>query len=147
MVPEQAYETPVFDTITATVETSTSEGFLTKLSSLFSFDNFVNKLDLTRERCIEIALYCSIGFVIGFLCKKYNFYLFLFVVSVLIIVGLNYFDFITFTVHVDKINSFIGYQLVPSDTTFFTSCLHWIKEHIHASISFMVGFILGILVA
>lgn len=142
MTPEQAYEPSTLDTVTTTTETAPSGD-----STMGSFDSFFKKLNLSRERWIEIALYTGIGFLVGYLCKRYSYYIFLLVLMIAVIAGLQMLEVISLSVHVDKINEYLGMQLFPQDTDGVTFYLGWAKEHMYAAMSLIVGFGIGVWIA
>ena len=121
-----------------------SNGLLDKLKVWFNWEAISKKLHLSQNKLIEIALYLGIGFLAGFLLRKYaQFVAFL----VLVLVGLillQQMDLINIVMHWDKIESFFGIQKVAASTDTFSTILSWIKLNLSIVVSFIVGFLFGI---
>lgn len=119
-------------------------GLLDKLKVWFNWDAISKKLHLSQNKLIEIALYLGIGFLTGFLLRKYaQFVAFL----VLILVGLillQQMELINITMHWDKIENFFGIQKVVASTDTLSTIWSWIKLNLAIVVSFIVGFLFGI---
>lgn len=132
------------DTVATSIDTQTTQGFFQKTFNGFSFDSFLGKIGLSRDNLAETALYCGGGFVLGFFFKKYNHY---FVVMALFGVALlvaHYFNIISLTINTETIKSLLGCPTLPLDGSLFSCLMQWIKEHVRASVSFVIGFIIGV---
>ena len=105
----------------------------------------MKKLNLTQEKLIDMALYLGIGFLVGFLIKKYDKFIF---VAVLLIVGLilaQQAGLVSITVYWYKIQEFLGARpLEPIEGSFFSAYWEWAKANVILVASFSVGFLVGL---
>ena len=93
---------------------------------------------------VDIGIYGAIGFIVGFLLKKYSEY---FIAMLLVIVGavvLQQFDYISVSINMPKIHSMLGLQAasVPGDK-YGLLLLEWVKANVAGSASLVVGFLIG----
>lgn len=135
---------PAVDTVATNIDAENTQGFFQKTFNGFSFDSFLGKIGLSRDNLVETALYCGGGFLLGFLFKKYNHY---FVVMALFIGALlvaHYFNIISLTVNAETIKSLLGCPTLPLDGSLVSCLMQLVKEHVRASVSFVIGFIIGV---
>lgn len=108
---------------------------------------FFEQIQNSRSALIEIALYGGVGFLSGFLLKKYSTYVALLVLFTVGLLILQQFEFIAITVHWTTIQNFFGLQLVttqPHDNQFFTIVWNWTRSNMIPVVSYIVGFLFGI---
>ena len=112
------------------------------LKQKLNVDGIIEKMNLSRDRLIEMGIYLAIGFLAGFLFKKYARYLFIVVLTVAVIAFLHHFEFIKVTIFWDKIQ---GLQPVPVPVgaDMWTELWQWIKANFAVVLSFVAGFFVG----
>ena len=124
---------------------ATTIGWFEALKEKIRYD----KWPINRERLSEIALYVSVGFVVGFLFKKLNHYVWALVVAGLVIAGLAHLGLITFTVNWAHVDAFLGTQSVMAQANgnIGTVLWIWLQANAIVVISFLVGFWFGTSIA
>ncbi|NRB21149.1 hypothetical protein HRU45_00205 [Candidatus Dependentiae bacterium] len=122
----------------------TSSGLLDKLKAWFNWEAISKKLHLSRTKLIEIGLYLGIGFLAGFLLRKYAQFVAFLVLILVGLVVLQQLDLINITMHWDKIENVFGVQKVAVSADTFSTILSWIKLNLTIVVSFVVGFLFGI---
>jgi uncharacterized membrane protein (Fun14 family) len=132
------------DTVTTSIDTENSDGFFKKMFHDFSFDSFLEKLNLSRENLLEIALYFGSGFLLGFFFKKYHHYVIAMIFFIVALYIADYCTIISVTINTDNIKALLGCSTMPADATLFSCLMHMIQERVRASVSFISGFIIGI---
>jgi uncharacterized membrane protein (Fun14 family) len=110
-----------------------------KSASLF------DKIRDSKESIIDVALYAGLGFLLGYLVKRFSSYLIMIAIFIVIIVALQQFEVIFVAVNWAKIQSALGMQPVATaDASFLSSCWEWMKANVLISVSFIIGFLLGL---
>ena len=118
------------------------KGWFETFKEKLNIDGLLEKMKLDRSKLIEIGLYLGIGFLAGFLFKKYAKYLFVVIVTVVAILLLQQFGFIKCIIHWNKIQ---GLQpvAVPMGASVWSVYWEWFKVHFVVVLSFSVGFFVG----
>ncbi len=105
----------------------------------------MEKLHMSKERAIEIALYGGIGFLFGFLFKKCSTYLFIFALCIVGLIALHQFELITVVVNWGKLYQVFGIQQVTvTEGNALTLVWEWIKANMVITLSLAVGFLGGL---
>lgn len=100
------------------------------------------KFDLSVHNLVEIFAYAAVGFITGFLLKKYGRFLILFfLIAVLSLWGLNYLNIIT--IDIVKIKTLLGISEFSTVDSIWKTYSFWVKEHIIATITILIGFLIG----
>jgi len=120
-------------------------GLIESLKNAMQPEVIANRIGMDKNVLIDIALYGAIGFIVGFLLKKYSEY---FIALVLLIVGvvvLQQFDYVSFSINIPKIHQMLGLQSVPMvGDKYGVLLLEWMKANIAGSASLVVGFLIGL---
>lgn len=115
------------------------------LKSAIQPENIANKLGIDKNTLIDIGIYGAIGFIIGFLLKKYSEY---FIALVLILFGvavLQHFDYVSVSFNMQKIHEILGLQPgVAFNDGYSALAYEWIKSNVGAVASFVVSFLIGL---
>lgn len=124
---------------------TTAAGWLDTLKEKVQYE----KWSVSREKLSEIALYVSVGFVIGFLLKKLHYYVWALVVAGLAIAGLHYLGLITVVINWANVDAFLGTHSVATQLNgnFGTALWAWVQANVTAVVSFSAGFWLGLQIA
>lgn len=119
-----------------------NEGFFAKVSA--KVNEFLAKINLSKDRILDVLIYGGIGFLSGFLFKKFSRYVIVVLLTLGGIFALNYLGIIQIFVDWDKMNSFLGIQQVAvPNGNMFSLLFEWVKVNVLITISFVVGFLLG----
>lgn len=108
-------------------------------------EKIVKKFDLTKDKALQLAIYLGIGFLVGFLLKRYSRIVVTVIVVLLTLLTLEYFHIIDLTVHWGKVRDLIGMRPLPAvNGTVFTALWESAKDNLAQVISFSVGFLAGL---
>lgn len=123
-----------------------SDGILDTIKDNLATDTLVEKIKGSKDKIFEAGLYGGIGFISGFLLKKYSSFI---GVCVLVIIGLfvlQHFGVINVLINWDKVNEVFGIQAVQnvSADNIMTTIWEWVKVNTLISISYTVGFLIGL---
>ena len=120
-------------------------GWFETIKKALNIDNLMKKLDMSRDKLINIGLYLAAGFLVGFLLKKYSRYVFTVVLCVAALVVLHYANIITVTLNWQRLQEFgIGQISATMDATLLNVYWEWVKLHVAVVLSFSVGFLIGV---
>ncbi len=137
-------ETQVSAVIPPAPQTSLVESFKNAIQP----ETIANKLGMDKNMLIDIGIFGSIGFILGFLLKKYSEY---FIALVLLIIGLmvlQHFDYLAISLNTQKIHDMMGLHSVPTVGVGYGSLLsEWVRSNIASTVSFTVGLLIGLKVA
>lgn len=124
---------------------ATATGWLDTLKEKVKYD----KWPVNRERLSEIALYVSVGFVVGFVVKKLSHYIWALVVAGLVIAGLSYLGLISIAINWANVDAFLGTQSVAAQASgnVGAALWAWVQANATVVISFAVGFWFGTSIA
>lgn len=114
-----------------------------RLKQSFSFEKVMEALHVNKYTLINIALFATIGFFIGFFWKRYANYiiaLFLFIGALIILQQL---DFFYIEINWNKIQECCGVVPVESHTDIFNAIFSWAKINLIILLSFLIGFSFG----
>jgi uncharacterized membrane protein (Fun14 family) len=119
---------------------------LDTVKETLSPNTLMEKIKSSKDRLLEIAIYGGIGFISGFLLKKYSTYV---GVCILLLIGLgvlHHLGVINIMISWDKVNDFFGIQAVQdmSADNILTSLWEWMKVNMVISISYIVGLFIGL---
>lgn len=123
-----------------------SDGIIDTIKDNLAPDTLVEKIKGSKDNLLEIGLYGGIGFISGFLLKKYSAFI---GICVLIIIGLGvlqHFGIINVLINWDKVNDVFGIQAVHnvSADNIMGTIWEWIRVNTLISISYIVGFLIGL---
>lgn len=118
-------------------------GWFETFKQKMQIDTLMDKLNLSKDKLIEMGIWLGIGFLAGFLFKKYAQYLAIVVLTLVALAVLQQFEFITVGINWAK---FQGLQPVPvsEGANLLTVYWEWVKANFAVVLSFSVGFFVGL---
>jgi len=120
-------------------------GWFDTLKDRLNLDGLMQKLKLSKDKLIEIGIYLGIGFLTGFLIRRFSKYIIVFLLFIAGIVVLHQLNVIKIVVDWDKFQEVFGIQVVqPAEGGLFATYWSWIKTNFLVVISFLIGFSVGL---
>ena len=111
-------------------------------------ETIAQRLGIDKNTLIDIGIYGAIGFIVGFLLKKYSEYFIAFVLFVVGIVVLRQLGYISIELNAAKIHEMLGLSPVfITNDGYSTLMLEWLKSNIPAAASLIIGFLIGLKIA
>jgi hypothetical protein len=105
-------------------------------------DSLGSRIDLSRARIVEVAVFLAIGFLAGVLWKKYSQY---------VVVGLIFIGMLIILQHLEIINVFINWRTIEETVgldsslgDFSTAFWAWARIHFLALLAFVIGVSIGV---
>lgn len=103
------------------------------------------KIKDSKDTLFDIALYGGLGFLVGYLVKKFSGYLIMLAIFIVVILALQQFELLFVSVNWAKIQSAVGIQpAVTPDASMLGMVWEWMKVNVLISVSFIIGFLLGL---
>jgi uncharacterized membrane protein (Fun14 family) len=124
--------------------TNIGTGLIDSLKNAMQPDVIAQKIGMDKNMLVDISLYGAIGFIVGFLLKKYSEY---FISMALLIVGivvLQQLDYVSFSLNMPKIHELFGIQTSVVVDGYGKLLWESIKANVAGSTSFVVGFLIGL---
>lgn len=129
----------------ATMGQTNNVGVIETIKGSLQPEAIANKFGIDKNLLIDVGVYGAIGFIIGFLLKKYSEYFISLVLLVVGLVVLQQFDYISLSINNVKIQSTLGLEGMPMVGSTYASLLwDWISTHVVSASSLGVGFLIGL---
>lgn len=120
-------------------------GMVDSIKNFIEPENIAHTIGVQKNTLVEVGLYSAIGFLTGFLIKKYSEYFIAFVFLVVALVILQQFDYIAISLNNAKIHDFFGIQHSPlMGDKYATLLLEWMKANSIGAASFIISFLIGL---
>lgn len=106
----------------------------------------IEKFHTYKGNAFEVAVYAGMGFIIGFLCKKYLKYLLLIILCIVALIVLDQFDLVHTNINWQKMQELFNIQSTDQVFTHqtFGSYVQWVKTNLVIVVSGLIGFLLGL---
>jgi len=108
-------------------------------------DTLHSKLDLSRGRLVEIAVFLAIGFLLGILWKKYSQYVAAALVFVVVLVVLQHLEIINIFINWQAVQEMCGFDTTQADLS--TMLWAWCKCHFLSLLALGIGISVGMKVS
>ncbi len=118
--------------------------FLERMKHYLNPKNLMETISSSKDKIIEMGMYLGIGFLAGFLLKKYSKYVLILLLCVAALVILQQFEVLTVVFNTAKIQQVFGIKTSTIDADLFSVYWHWIKLNFSIVLSFSIGFLLGL---
>lgn len=120
--------------------------FLESIKSFLKPDNLLAKFHEWKHTLLDWGIYAGVGFVVGFLLKKYLKYILLLVLFVVALVLLEQFEIIKTNINWEKMQELFGIKSVSEafDPRLMKSYLDWVKLNFALVLCASIGFICGL---
>ncbi len=121
---------------------SASLSWIENLKQTLNPTELLEKIKASKATILDVFLYLGIGFIIGFLLKRYGQYIVVFAIALFVLTHLN---IMQVNVNWDNIQNFLGlHQIGNVEGNVFTVFWQWVKLNAIVVLSFCVGFTFGI---
>ena len=118
--------------------------FLERMKHYLNPKNMMETISTSKDKIVEMGMYLGIGFLAGFLLKKYSKYIIILLLCVAALVVLQQFEILTVVFNTTKIQEVFGIKTSTMDADLFSVYWHWIKLNFSIVLSFSIGFLLGL---
>src|SRR5438132_14071155 len=121
--------------------------FIDSLKNAMQPETIANKIGMNKDTLVDMSLYGAIGFILGFLIKKYSEYFIAFLLLGIGLFVLQQFDYISLSINTSKIQELFGLEPMVINDNYGMLIFEWMRANVAGSVSLIVGFLIGIKVA
>ena len=118
--------------------------FLARMKHYLNPKQLMQTISSSKDKIMEMGLYLGIGFLAGFLLKKYSKYVLIVLLCIAGLVVLQQFEIVTVLFNTVKIQEVFGIRSSSLDADLFSVYWHWIKINFPIVLSFSIGFLVGL---
>lgn len=118
--------------------------FLARVKYHLNPTNLMQSIKGSKNLLIEVGMYLGIGFLVGFLLKKYSKYVLVALLCIAGLVVLQQFDFVTIAFNTAKIQEVFAVRSSSLQADLFSMYWDWIKINFSIVLSFSIGFLIGL---
>lgn len=123
--------------------TTIEMGWFERLKTALHFDDLMEKLDLSWYKLLDMALFLGIGFLIGFLWKRYANYVIALLFFCALLFVLSQLNILSITFNWVKIQQCCGVEPAVPDSDLVALLWNWMKNNILILFSFIIGLCFG----
>ena len=122
-----------------------SPGLVDSFKNNFSVDGIINYIVQSKELIIEVGLYGLLGFVVGYLLKRYSGFIVTLALVAVVLVVLNQFQLVAIVFNWNKLYEYLGVQpaLVSTDNLLVVGT-EWARTNVVVVASAAIGFLIGL---
>lgn len=118
-------------------------GWFDKLKHSLQLDAIAQKLNFSKHKLFDMALFLGIGFLIGFLWKRYANYFIAALIFVAVLFVVHQLDLVSVNLNWIKIQECCGIEPASQDADMLAMAWSWIKANVLIIFSFVIGFCFG----
>ncbi len=118
-------------------------GWFDRLKNSLQLDKIAEKLNFSKHKILDMALFFGIGFLAGFLWKRYANYFIAALSFIGVLIIFNQLELINLNINWIKIQECCGVEPAQADTDVFAMLWSWAKNNILIIFSFIIGFCFG----
>lgn len=118
-------------------------GLLDKIKDTLNPNKLAQRFD--KDTLMEMGMYLGVGFLSGFLLKKYFNYVLVFALGIAGILGLQHLGVISIGIDWMRMQEVFGIkQAAALDSSLLASYWDWIRLNVRLVVSFCSGFLIGL---
>lgn len=107
--------------------------------------NIMEKIKTSQDSLLHYGITLGVGFLVGFLLKKFSSYVAVVIAGCLLIIILSHFGIMNVAIDWQKIQSFVGLEVGQlSDQNVFEMLWEWIRLNVTMTLCALVGFFIGL---
>jgi hypothetical protein len=118
-------------------------GWFDRLKNSLQLDTIAEKLNLSKYRLLDMALFLGIGFLLGFLWKRYANYFIAMLIFVAVLIIFNQLDLVNLRINWIRLQECCGVQPAVEDADILAMLWGWAKMNVMIIFSFIIGFCFG----
>lgn len=124
-------------------------GVFERIKETLNPDSLAQRFNLTKSRLLEMGLYLLVGFIVGFLLKKYSRFVFATAIIIILLIVLHQLNILTLSINWAQVRETLGIQTSSAtpDASWLNIYWEWVKANVALVLSFSVGFLVGLRLA
>jgi len=121
------------------------KGWFDTFKEKFNLDGLTEKVKTSKDKIIEVGIYLGLGFLVGFLLRRFSKFLIVLLLFIAAIILLDQFDIIKVAVNWNKVQEVFGIRVVQTvDGSLLSTYWAWVKTNFLVVFSFLIGFAIGL---
>lgn len=118
---------------------------LESIKDSLQIDKISEHVRQSKDSLLDVGLYACIGFLVGYLLKRYSTFIMFLVLFTAGIIALQQVDMLFISVNWDKVYELVGIQPVLVTSEGMAAIVwDWIQLNVLIVASFIVGFLIGL---
>lgn len=126
------------------MESPVANGFLDSMKEKLDLNSLVQKIKDSKETIIAVGVYLALGFLAGFLIRRFSRILVWLILFVVALAVLQYAGYVSVDVHLAKIQEMLGIHDVVTQDSLASHGIEMVKNNIPTTIAAVIGFLLGL---
>jgi hypothetical protein len=118
-------------------------GWFDRLKNSLQLDKLAQTLNLSKYKLLDMGLFLGVGFLLGFLWKRYANYVIAALIFVAVLMLLNQLDVVRVHINWIKVQECCGIVPAHQDADIVAMFWEWSKANILIIFSFVIGFCFG----
>ncbi len=118
-------------------------GWFDRLKNSLQLDTIAAKLNFTKHKILDMALFFGIGFLSGFLWKRYANYFIAGIIFLAVLLVLQQLELLTISINWIKVQDCCGIEPARADADILGMLWDWSKTNVLIILSFVIGFCFG----
>jgi len=128
-----------------TKTTGMEKGWLETFKEKLNVDGLTEQVKTSKDKIIEIGIYLGLGFLTGFLLRRFSKFIILLLLFIASLIILDQFDIVKIAVNWDKVQEVFGIRVVQTvDGSLLSTYWAWIKTNFLIVVSFLIGLAIGL---
>jgi uncharacterized membrane protein (Fun14 family) len=109
------------------------------------FANLIAKLKMSQDKILQYGIAAGVGFLVGFLLKKFSSYVALIIAGCLLVTVLCHFGVMNIAIDWAKMQSMIGLEPIEfTDQNILELVWQWVRLNIVMTLCALGGFFIGL---
>lgn len=118
-------------------------GWFDRLKNTLQFDQLIEKLHLSKYKLLDMALFLGVGFLIGFLWKRFANYFIATLIFIAVLIILHQMNIVMVHINWVKVQECCGITPAIEDADILGMLWSWAKINVLIIFSFIIGFCFG----
>lgn len=118
-------------------------GWFDRLKNSMQIENLMGRLNLSKHALLDMALFLGIGFLFGFLWKRFANYIIASLLFIVIVIILHQLEIVNVSINWVKIQECCGIIPAREDADMLATIWSWSKMNVFIIFSFIIGFCFG----
>jgi uncharacterized membrane protein (Fun14 family) len=109
------------------------------------FANIIEKIKFSQDKILQYGIAAGIGFLVGFLVKKFSAYVAIIIAGCLFITVLSHFGIMNVAIDWDKMQTMVGFEPIQfTGQNIFNLIWEWVRLNVAMTLCSLGGFFIGL---
>lgn len=122
---------------------SSSSSWIESIKNTLNPSSLMEGLQRHKSQFIDVGIYGSVGFLLGFVVKHYSRYFLITSLLLIALFGLQHWHVVSIEIDWQKIYDLFSMHSTSMPEASFAGVFEWGKSHLLLSITFILSFLIG----